>query len=247
MTEPAWANQVALWPQALPLQQRRKYKGLSNKLERNAAVFNRRLRYSNSMNFRHLPSYFLLSFSTVCVFALAYYGASFNPPLQYQRSAIDDWQWWRLLTAHLVHLNLNHALLNVLGLWLLAFCLGQQRRPLHWLLAAVFIGLIIAGAIYVWQTNIRYYLGLSGVLHGLVVFGLLPLCQKGRAVGWIGLLLLTVKLYYEQVTPGSHSATEALIAAPVVSIAHLYGALGGALLGVLEVVAKAIKRRLNGA
>src|SRR5271169_3004971 len=39
--------------------------------------------------------------------------------LQYDRAAIGAGGWWRLLTAHLVHLDAHHLVLNELGLVLL--------------------------------------------------------------------------------------------------------------------------------
>src|ERR671925_423667 len=35
--------------------------------------------------------------------------------LSYDREALAAGQWWRLLTAHLIHLDIRHALLNDLG------------------------------------------------------------------------------------------------------------------------------------
>ena len=39
--------------------------------------------------------------------------------LRYSRMAIDQGQFWRLLTAHLVHYDVAHATLNAAGLILL--------------------------------------------------------------------------------------------------------------------------------
>ena len=39
--------------------------------------------------------------------------------LRYDRAALAAGQWWRLLTAHVVHLGLEHAALNSLGLVLM--------------------------------------------------------------------------------------------------------------------------------
>src|SRR5438876_6738088 len=36
--------------------------------------------------------------------------------LRYDRAALAAGQWWRLVTAHVVHLDVRHTLLNELGL-----------------------------------------------------------------------------------------------------------------------------------
>lgn len=184
--------------------------------------------------------------SSLLLLGLAAIHETINPVLQYQRSAIEHWHIWRLLTAHLVHLNLVHALLNVAGLWLVIFWVGPDRSSRSWLLAGPLIALGISLAIYVQQPNISYYVGLSGVLHGLLIFGLAPLCAQKQLAGWLGVIAIVIKLSYEQITPGGNSATEALIAGPVVSIAHIYGALSGALLAFIWALAIKLRGRDRG-
>lgn len=183
--------------------------------------------------------------SALALAGLAAANETLNPLLQYQRSAIDQWQVWRLFSAHLVHLNLVHGLLNLAGLWLIIFWVGAERRRASWLLAGALIALSISLALYLWQPNISYYVGLSGVLHGLLVFGLAPLCAQNLPAGWAGIIAISIKLCYEQIIPGGNSATEVLIAGPVVSIAHIYGAVSGALLAFVWALGSKLKARTN--
>ena len=46
-------------------------------------------------------------------------GDSANQLLRYDRSAIAAGGWWRLLTAHIVHLDVHHLVLNELGIVLM--------------------------------------------------------------------------------------------------------------------------------
>ncbi len=172
-----------------------------------------------------------------------------NPLLEYQRAAVDEHQLWRLLTAHIVHLNLIHAAMNAAALLLILFWTGAERKPLSIGIAALGCGLAITLCLYVWQPQVAYYVGLSGVLHGLLVFLLAPVCTRNDPVGWAVIFALGVKLCYERIIPGGHSATEVLIAGPVLSVAHLYGALAGAGLSFIwilcEKLAGLLKRKVQ--
>lgn len=185
------------------------------------------------MRRQHFAIIVFMLLSALIILGLAALSSTANPALQYQRSALEHWQLWRLFSAHLVHLNLTHATLNLAGLWLIIFWVGSDRSRASWCLAGPLIGLGISLALYIGQPNISYYLGLSGVLHGLLVFGLAPMCLQKQPAGWAGLIAVSIKLCYEQIIPGGNSATEVLIAGPVVSIAHVYGALSGALLAFI--------------
>ncbi|UTF60152.1 rhombosortase [Gilvimarinus sp. DA14] len=168
---------------------------------------------------------------------LGYNAELLNPLLEYQRAALDDGQLWRLFSAHIVHLNLIHSAMNAAALLLILFWAGAERQPVSIAVSALFCALFISVCLYVWQPQVSYYVGLSGVLHGLLVFLLAPICTRNDPVGWAVILALGVKLCYERIIPGGHSATEVLIAGPVLSVAHLYGALGGAVLSFLWILA----------
>jgi len=75
---------------------------------------------------------------------------------------------------------------------------------------------------------VKWYAGLSGVLHGLIVFGALAAWRRDRKGIWlVAVVLVGLKLVMEQLrgVPGSLSD---LIGAPVAVDGHLWGAISGA-------------------
>ena len=129
-----------------------------------------------------------------------------------------------------------HLALNLAGLvvvWLLFKDIINQR--IWWLLtlgsiAGVDIGLLI------FNPEIKWYVGLSGVLHGLFTGGAILQIRLNGARGWLYLILLIIKLLWEHLSgplPGSGEMS----GVRVITEAHLYGALGGAVVIVGLIVA----------
>src|SRR5690606_9769115 len=54
--------------------------------------------------------------------------------LRYEREALAAGELWRLLTAHFVHLDLEHALLNTTGLILMWVLFAGDYTARQWLL-----------------------------------------------------------------------------------------------------------------
>ena len=158
------------------------------------------------------------------VLATAAGGAPLRLALRFDRIAIDHGQWWRFLGAHFVHLSLAHTLVNVLGLATLAL-LCPQRLP--WTLAlrrVLWLGLGIGLCLYHLAPAVTDYVGLSGVLHGLFVLGLVPPALRADRYALAALAVLVAKLVAEHVW-GASTAEGALIGGHVVTQAHLYGAV----------------------
>jgi rhomboid family GlyGly-CTERM serine protease len=149
--------------------------------------------------------------------------------LRYERSGLEQGQYWRLLSAHFVHLNAHHLLLNVVGLLLLWVMFARDLRPREWLAVALAsIGAIDAGLWFI-STQVLWYVGASGVLHGLWAAGAVSSWREGRAYGVLLSCALAAKLCYEHFA-GPNPLDAGL---PVITIAHVYGALGGALAAVV--------------
>jgi rhomboid family GlyGly-CTERM serine protease len=158
------------------------------------------------------------------VLVLQFSGAAAIRLLRYDRAAIASGEWWRLLTAHLVHLNFSHAVLDLGGLALLWALFARDLTPRAWALLIVATIAVIDCGLWFRDPRITWYLGLSGVLHGVLAAAVVVRLRRGNLEGWaLGGLLLT-KLAYEQLHGAMPFDGSDL---PVVVDAHLYGALGG--------------------
>ena len=144
--------------------------------------------------------------------------------LRYERGALAQGQWWRLLTAHLVHLDLRHALLNAAGLVLVWVLFARAYSPKAWLAILLGAAAAIDAGLWLGDSTVQWYVGSSGVLHGAMAAGALAHIRRGERDGWVLAALLAVKLLYEQ----THGALPFSGKDPVVVDAHLYGVLGGA-------------------
>lgn len=164
------------------------------------------------------------------VFALM--GDTGRELLRYDRFAIQDGEVWRLFSGHFVHLGWSHFLLNAAGLVLVAFLVAAQFSAAQWLLILLLmIGGIDLGFWFL-EPQLAWYVGLSGVLHGLLVAGVIAELRDNRGSIEFRVLavLLVAKLAYEQLV-GPLPGSEASSGGNVVVAAHLYGAIAGLLAG----------------
>jgi rhomboid family GlyGly-CTERM serine protease len=150
--------------------------------------------------------------------------------LSYDRAAIAHGEVWRLATGHLVHLGVSHLLLNLAGLLLVWFLVAACLTGLQWVLV---LGIVIAGidaGFWLLEPQLSWYVGLSGVLHGLLAAGIVAGLPKGGAETRILAVLIVAKLVYEQIV-GPLPGSEATAGGNVIVAAHLYGAVTGVLTG----------------
>lgn len=145
--------------------------------------------------------------------------------LRFQPDMIREGQIWRLLTAHLVHLSWGHYLMN--GLALLAICgLFAPLTPgrlAWWMLASA---CAVAFGLLWFDPKLGWYIGLSGMLHGLLVAASLEDLLARRPVGIAILAAVALKLTWEQAY-GPMPGSEAAAGGQIIVNAHLYGAVGG--------------------
>jgi len=146
----------------------------------------------------------------------------------YQRAALAAGEWWRLLSAHVVHLDAGHALLNGLGLVLMWALFARDYSPLRWLAIYLTSALAISAGLWFFDPEIEWYVGASGALHGVMTAGTLAHLRRRDLDGWILAVFVIAKLSYEQFAGSMPFAG----AANTVVDAHLYGAVGGLVLAL---------------
>lgn len=160
-------------------------------------------------------------------------GADAVPVLRYERSAVLAGEAWRLVTGHLVHADLVHLGWNVLGVLIVAFLFARDFSWRQWLVILVVSTATTDLGFLLLEPQLEWYVGFSGVLHGLMAAGLVAwLRTESRdAITWIVTGLFAAKLAWEHFA-GPLPFTAASLELPVVHEAHTYGAIGGGLAGL---------------
>jgi rhomboid family GlyGly-CTERM serine protease len=148
---------------------------------------------------------------------------------RYQRGASFFQEGWRLFTAHFVHLDARHALLNAAGLVLLWALFARSYRPLQWLWITLISLVMIDLGLWLLSPQVQWYVGASALLHGVFAAGVIALWRQGDRIAWPAMLVFTAKLAWEQ-WQGPMPFDAGL---PVITVSHLYGAAGGASVALL--------------
>ncbi len=159
-------------------------------------------------------------------------GDSGRVALRFERTGIAAGQAWRLLTGHLVHLGFSHALLNVAGLVLVWFLVGRAFNWKQWLW--VMAGSVAAIDLGLWfgTPMLEWYVGLSGLLHGMLAAGIATGLAARSGESAILAAVVAGKLAWEQFM-GPLPGSEASSGGAVIVDAHLYGVIGGVLVAAV--------------
>ncbi len=107
-------------------------------------------------------------------------GDSVGEALRYDRGAIAAGGWWRLLTAHIVHLDLHHLMLNELGLVLMWSLFAQDYDPVEWCVIVLSGALAISSGLWWLSPRVAWYVGASGVLHSIMAAGVRQASRRAR-------------------------------------------------------------------
>ena len=167
-------------------------------------------------------------------------GEAGRAALRYERAGVAAGELWRLLSGSIVHLGPRHLALNLAALVVLWALAPGTLRGRRGALAIVGGALGVGLGLFALAPAVGWYVGVSGVLHGLLALAARDLIRARDALGIPLALLLVGKLAWESAA-GPLPFTAAAAGGPVIVVAHLHGTLG-ALLAVVGAEALAQRR-----
>ena len=148
--------------------------------------------------------------------------------LAYYHTGIAQFELWRLISATFCHTNFNHLIMNIAGLIITLLLFIDTFKATNILPIIIFNSLFIGLALFLFEPTVIWYVGLSGVLHGLFCYGVANDINNKDPWGYLLGAGIAIKMAYEQFY-GAQETTIKLINAPVLVDAHLYGAIAGLL------------------
>jgi len=163
--------------------------------------------------------------------------------LRYDRDALASGQVWRILTANFIHLGWRHLALNVAGFLMIGWLFADEVSARSWLVVLILCCLASSLGLYWFTPDVYWVVGMSGALHGLFVFGALSWISHGYHAGWGLLLGVAGKLFWEHAM-GAVPLSESVVGGPVVTDAHLWGAIGGVIAGLSYALWRRLRARL---
>lgn len=152
--------------------------------------------------------------------------------LRYDRSLIEAGQWWRLITGSFVHLGWWHLFLNEVGLAVLVLLCPQPLSFTVWARRLFLLSLGMSLGLYFFVPDLESYVGMSGVIHGLFLLGLVPQVLKKDLIALGCVLYLFGKLSWELYS-GAPVSDEAALGGRVVLESHLFGTLAALAYGLI--------------
>lgn len=160
--------------------------------------------------------------------------------LPYNRSALESGEVWRAFTGHFIHLGWSHYILNMSGLLAVWFVYGSVMRNRAWLTCFISLAVMISTAFYIFNPDLTQYVGLSGVLYGVLTIAALNVLfdknirDQSKFFYFGSLIVLAYVVFrisYEQIYGQIDFSTKAT-GGNVIVDAHLYGLIFGVIISI---------------
>ena len=140
----------------------------------------------------------------------------------------QDWfqkaEFWRVVTAHWIHFNWQHLLLNSLGLVLIVAIARPAWSIGRWIVYNLLLAIGISMLLTWCNPELNWYVGCSGVLFGVFLLAAIELFKTERIIALLLGLGVCIKVVLEQISSVTVTTSD-FIGVPVIIDAHLYGIL----------------------
>ena len=155
--------------------------------------------------------------------------------LRYQANWWSEGEYWRSYTAHWVHANWQHLLLNATGLTLCMTIASPTWSIWRWVAYNLYLALGISILFTLRNPELGWYVGYSGVLFGIYLLAAIDLYPRDKTIARLLGAAIVIKVVLEQ--SGDTTLTSGkLIGIPVVIDAHLYGLSLGLSIALAQLV-----------
>jgi rhomboid family GlyGly-CTERM serine protease len=163
-----------------------------------------------------------------------HYFHSLRPQLLYMRTALNDGEFWRIVSCHWVHLNTDHLLWSAMTFLVLGSLCEMMDRKKYLISIGVSV-VIIPIAIWFAMPDLNNYGGLSGLDCSLyALLGVMLIKREWRSRNWIWVIIYTIllglllaKIVYETATGLTIFVDNTHTHMTAVPLSHLVGGLVG--------------------
>ena len=148
--------------------------------------------------------------------------------LHYQAGQMPAHFFYLWLTPHLIHLSPSHYLINIASLAVVLLTFRTFFTPVRFFLLFAFSAASVTLGLWCCSPGVTDYVGMSGVIYGILSAGLLWSAKKHPLLSWTAFTLIAGKVVLETFY-GPHLSIQASLGETVIVDAHLYGFLSGIL------------------
>ena len=146
--------------------------------------------------------------------------------LRYQPNWWAESEYWRGFTAHWVHANWQHLVMNATGLMLCTIIASPKWPVWRWVVYNMYLAIGISTLFTLRNPELDWYVGYSGILFGIYLLAADDLYRRNRTVALLLGTAIVIKVVLEQFSDIRIGSGD-LIGIPVIIDAHLYGLLLG--------------------
>jgi len=141
------------------------------------------------------------------------------------KTEVQNGEFWRVITGHLIHADWNHFAMNMIGLSLCVVVYRLDINARHWIASFIVISLISSGFMFFTYFSYERYLGFSDVLHGWILVGALGIAHKEPKFSIMIFVLFWLKIIEENMQLPFFTSYN--VTGHVAKESHIYGAIGG--------------------